>query len=411
MAAGQNTTAAEAVGNALVNEHGDLLKEAVRYVLHELMEAEVSEAAGAGLSERSDSRIAYRNGYRPREFDTRVGTIELAIPRLRQGSYLPGFLEARKRSEQALVAAVQECYVNGVSTRKVERIVEQMGMHGISKDAVSRLCKGLDEQVSAFLNRPLDGRYPYLWLDGKIEKVRDGGQVRQKCLAVAYAVSEYGVREVIGIDVGEVESEVFWREFLRGLKARGLGDVKLCISDAHGGLKNAISKVLGCQWQRCTVHFLRDMLGHCRKEQQGLVSAAVRQIFNAEDRVSAQVKLVEVVERLQEGAPKVSQLLLDKEAELLAFYSFPKEHWRQLRSTNPLERVNKEIGRRTDVVGIFPNDASLIRLTGALLIEQNDEWLVGRRYMSLESLASVYDRGDTQEEQHETEAKELEIKT
>jgi putative transposase len=410
MAVGQNTTAAEAVGRALVDEHADLLKEAVHYVLHELMEEEASRLAGARLGERADERTTYRNGYRQRDLNTRVGTIELAIPKLRQGSYLPTFLDARKRSEKALVAAVQECYVNGVSTRKVERIVEQMGMHGISKDAVSRLCKGLDEQVEAFLNRPLDGRYPYLWLDGKIEKVRDGGQVRRKCLAVAYAVSEYGVREVIGIDVGEVEAEVFWREFLRGLKARGLSGVALCVSDAHDGLKNAVAQVLGCPWQRCTVHFLRDMLGHCRKEQQGLVCAAVRQVFNAEDTPAAQDKLAEVVERLEDGVPKVAELLLEAETDLLAFYDFPKEHWRQLRSTNPLERVNKEIGRRTDVVGIFPNDASLIRLVGSLLIEQNDEWLVGRRYMSLESLASVYDRGDP-DSRDDTEAKRLEVKT
>ena len=256
-----------------------------------------------------------------------------------------------------MVAVVQEAYVNGVSTRKVDRLVEQMGVH-MSKDQVSRLCRGLDEQVQAFRERPLEGRYPYLWLDGKIEKVRERGGVRQKCLVIAYAVHETGRREVIGLDVGEAETEAFWREFLRSLRARGLTGVRLCVSDCHQGLKNAIAQVLGTPWQRCTVHFLRNMLGHCAKSQQPMIAAAIRGIFAADDGKQARERLAEVVERLEPVAPKVAQLLLDAEEDLLGFYAFPREHWSKLRSTNPLERVNREIGRRTDVVGIFPNDAS-----------------------------------------------------
>jgi transposase-like protein len=324
---------------------------------------------------------ASQNGYRPRPWQTRAGEIELAIPKLRQGSYFPSFLEPRKRSEQALVAVVQEAYVNGVSTRKVDRLVEQLGVAGMGKDAVSRLCRGLDEQVRVFRERPLEGRYPYVWLDGKIEKVRERGAVRQKCLVIAYAVHESGRREVIGLDVGEAETEAFWREFLRGLRARGLTGVRLCVSDCHQGLRAAIGQVLGCPWQRCTVHFLRNMLGHCAKSQQPMISAAIRGIFSAGSGEQARERLAEVVDRLEPIAPKVAQLVLDAEPDLLGFYALPREHWSKLRSTNPLERVNREIGRRTDVVGIFPNDAALIRLAGSLLVEQNDchEGRAGRR--------------------------------
>jgi transposase-like protein len=326
-------------------------------------------------------------------WDTRVGQIELAIPKLRSGSYFPSFLQPRRRAEQALVAVVQEAYVNGVSTRKVDRLVEQMGVH-MSKDQVSRLCRGLDEQVQAFRERPLEGRYPYVWLDGKVERVRERGGVRQKCLVIAYAVHETGRREVIGLDVGEAETEAFWREFLRSLRARGLTGVRLCVSDCHEGLKNAIAQVLGTPWQRCTVHFLRNMLGHCAKSQQPMISAAIRGIFAADTGQQARERLTEVVERIEPVAPKVAQLLLDAEEDLLGFYAFPREHWSKLRSTNPLERVNREIGRRSDVVGIFPNDAALIRLAGMLLIEQSDEWLVARRYLSQESLSAILDRDE-----------------
>jgi len=382
----------ELVRKLMGDDHADVLRESLAWFVRELMEVEVATQIGADLHEKSAERTTHRNGYRERLWQTRAGSVELAIPRLRAGSYFPSFLEPRSRSEKALVAVIQEAYVNGVSTRKVERLVTQLGLSGISKSAVSRLCAGLDEQVRIFRERPLEGAYPYLWLDAKVEKVREPGGVRHKALVIAYGVHETGRREVIGIDVGEAETEAFWREFLRGLRARGLSGVQLCVSDAHEGLKTAIAKVLGAPWQRCTVHFLRDMLGHCGKAQQPLVSGAIRQIFAAEDAGEAGERLAEVAGVLAESAPKVARLLLAAEEELLAFMAFPAEHWPKLRSTNPLERVNREIGRRSDVVGIYPNDASLIRLAGALLLEQNDEWLVSRRYLSEESLQAVLTR-------------------
>jgi putative transposase len=282
---------------------------------------------------------------------------------------------------------VMEAYVNGVSTRKVDRLVEQLGIHRMDKDRVSRLCEALDAHVDEFRNRRLDDvAYPYLWLDAKHVKVRDNARVVSKALVVAYAVSTDGVREVIGLDIGEVESEAFWLEFLRSLRARGLDGVQLVISDHHEGLKNAIVRTLSAPWQRCTVHFVRNMHGHCRPAQRGLVSAALREVFNAPDQAEARRRVGDVIDRLRPIAPKVADLLEDAEEDLIAFYAFPSAHWTKLRSTNPLERVNREIGRRSDVVGIFPNDASAIRLAGALLIEQNDEWLVTRRYLSEESM-------------------------
>jgi putative transposase len=394
MAEDRRMTAAQVVDKLMGSEHADVVRESVAWLVAELIDAEVAAQIGAERGEVSPERVTHRNGYRQRPWQTRAGEIELAIPKLRQGSYFPSFLEPRKRSEQALVAVVQEAYVNGVSTRKVDRLVEQLGVAGMGKDAVSRLCRGLDEQVRVFRERPLEGRYPYLWLDGKIEKVRERGGVRQKCLVIAYAVHESGRREVIGLDVGEAETEAFWREFLRSLRARGLRGVRLCVSDCHEGLRAAIAQVLGCPWQRCSVHFLRNMLGHCAKSQQPMIAAAIRGIFTASSLEEARERLAEVVERLEPIAPKVAELVLDAEPDLLGFYAFPREHWSKLRSTNPLERVNREIGRRTDVVGIFPNDAALIRLAGSLLVEQNDEWLVSRRYLSQESLSSVLDQDD-----------------
>ena len=399
MADPNSMTVSEAAGKMLTGEHGDVVREAVRLVIAELMEVEVAELAGAARYERSPERATQRNGYRQRQWDTRVGSLELAIPRLRSGSYFPSFLEPRRRSEQALVAVVAEAYVNGVSTRKVERLVAQLGIESMSRSTVSRLCKTLDEQVRIFRERPLEGRYPYLWLDAKVERVREPGGVRHKALVVAYGVHETGRREVLSIDVGEAETEAFWREFLRGLLARGLSGVALCVSDAHEGLKKAIAQVLGCPWQHCTVHFLRDMQGHVHRSRQQMVAAAIRQVFAAEDLSEARARLAGVVATLEAAAPKVALLLEAAEEELLAFMSFPREHWAKLRSTNPLERLNKEIARRSDVVGIYPNDESLIRLAGALLLEQNDEWLVGRRYLSAESLAGLYAMEQTDEPQ------------
>ncbi len=385
------TTVADVVAQVRDGRLEDFVREAVALVARELMEAEISAEIGAELGEVApERRMTHRNGTRPRAWETRVGEIELLIPKKRSGpSYFPSFLEPRRRSEQAIVAVVLEAYVNGVSTRKVDRLVEQLGIDGMTKDRVSALCRQLDEQVEAFRSRPLEGAYPYLWLDAKHVKVRDHGRVVSKALVVAYAVHETGLREVIGLDIGEVESGAFWTEFLRSLKQRGLDGVRLAISDQHEGLKQAIARVLACPWQRCTVHFLRDMVMHCRRDQRNLVAAALREVFNAEGRDDARERIGHVLERLADVAPKVCSLLEAAEEDLIAFYHLPREHWTKLRSTNPLERVNKEIGRRTDVVGIFPNDQAVIRLAGALLSEQNDEWLVQRRYLSVESMAPI----------------------
>jgi transposase-like protein len=406
MAETKRMTAEQVVSYLLEGEEGlDFLRESLAWVVQQLMEAEVSELIGAGHGERSEERLTHRNGYRPRRWDTRAGELELAIPKLRRGSYFPSFLEPRRRSEQALVSVVQEAYVAGVSTRKVDQVVESLGLR-ISKSEVSRICQGLDEQVDAFRNRPLEGRYPYLWLDAKLEKVRDGGRVVRKCLVLAYAVHESGYREVIALDVGEAETEAFWRSFLRSLIERGLSAVELVVSDAHAGLKNAIAQVLGCPWQRCTVHFLRESLGHVRKDQQGMVAALLRPIFNADAGETGRELVGDALERLRKPLPKVAALLEEAEEDLLAFYAFPADHRLKLRSTNPLERVNREIGRRTDVVGIFPNDRSLIRLAASIVIEQNDEWLVGRRYLSNHSLEALLEQEQKDHNERE-EAPEL----
>jgi putative transposase len=386
LVAGQQRMAIEeVVTKVLLEDHADVVRESVRWVAQQLMESEVAELIGAELGEcRPGDRATHRNGYRPRRWDTRAGEIELQIPKLRQGSYFPSFLQPRKRSEQALVAVVQQAYVCGVSTRRVDQLVESLGLR-VSRSEVSRICAGLDEQVEAFRTRPLEGRYPYLFVDAKVEKVRAGGRVQRKCVVIAHAVHETGRREIIGLDVG-AETEAFWREFLRSLVQRGLVGVQLAISDAHPGLKAALAQVLGCPWQRCTVHFLRDALGHARKDQHGLLAALIRPIFRADSGEEARRRLGDAVSQLERPLPKVAAMLEEAEEDILAFYAFPAEHWPKLRSTNPLERFNREIGRRTDVVGIFPDDGSLIRLVSMLAIEANDEWLVGRGYISLQSM-------------------------
>src|SRR3712207_2959083 len=363
----------EVVRKVLADEHGDVIRDSVRWVVQELMEAEVAELIGAELGERRpEDRATRRNGYRSRRWDTRAGEIDLQIPKLRQGSYFPSFLQPRKRSEQALVSVVQQAYVCGVSTRRVDQLVESLGLR-VSKSEVSRICAGLDDQVEAFRSRPLEGRYPYLFVDAKVEKVRDGGRVRRKCVVIAHGVHETGRKEIIGLDVGAAATEAFWTEFLRGLVARGLLGVQLVISDAHQGLKTAIARVLGgAAWQRCTVHFLRDCLGQARKDQHGLLGALIRPIFNQADVLAARDALSAAVAQLDGRLPKVAAMLEDAEADVLAFYAFPVDHRRKIRSTNPLERFNREIGRRTDVVGIFPDDASLIRLASMIAIEAND---------------------------------------
>ena len=353
MADGERMTAEEVVAKLMSDEHADFLRESLRWMVEQLMEVEVSALIGAELGERTTDRATHRNGYRPRRWDTRAGEIELQIPKLRRGSYFPSFLEPRRRSEQALLNVVQQAYVCGVSTRRVDQLVESLGLR-ISRSEVSRIAQGLDGQVEAFRTRPLEGRYPYLFLDGKVEKVRDGGRVVRKCVVIAHGVHDSGRREVIGLDVGEAETEAFWRTFLRGLVKRGLLGVQLAISDAHPGLKAAIAQVLGCPWQRCTVHFLRDCLGHARREQQPMLAALIRPIFNQDNKAAARDRLSEAIAALEGRLPKVQAMLAEAEEDVLAFYDFPPDHWRKLRSTNPLERLNREIGRRTDSSGSSP---------------------------------------------------------
>lgn len=370
----------------------DFLREAVRVLTQELMEMEVSRQIGAGLHEHTPQRVTQRNGYRDRLWDTRVGAVELRIPKLRKGTYFPSLLEPRRRAEKALVAVVQEAYIKGVSTRKVDDLVQALGMTGISKSEVSRLCSELDEVVEEFRNRPLAARYPYVWLDAKYLKVREGGRVLSMALVVAVGVTETGEREVLGLDVGLTEDGPFWTAFLRGLVHRGLSDVLLVITDAHEGLKEATRKVfVGSSWQRCRVHFMRNLLSRVPKAAQQMVAALVRTVFAQPDKAAAHAQLGEVADSLEKRFPRAAELLREAEEDILAYMAFPSEHWRQLHSTNPLERLMREIGRRTDVVGIFPNPASLTRLAGAVLLEQHDEWTAApRRYFSQDSMNKLY---------------------
>jgi transposase-like protein len=379
-----------------VSEEGDadLLREAVKVMAEAIMEAEVSELTGAAHGERApDRRLTHRNGYRERRWDTRVGTIELPIPKVRDGSYFPSLLEPRRRAEKALLAVVQEAYVNGVSTRRVEELVSALGVSGISRSEVSRICAVLDTEVEAFRGRPLEATaYPYLWLDALYHKVREGGRVVNMATLVAVAVSREGVRSVVGVEVAAAGGDEggHWLPFLRALVERGLGGVRLVISDAHPGLVAAIEATLvGASWQRCRVHFTRNARALVPKGAQGIVASAIRSIFEQPDEASARAQLRRVADGLRARFPRVAELLEGAEADLLAHFAFPVAHRRQIRSTNPQERLNKEIRRRTDVVGIFPTRTSLLRLAGMLLAEQDDEWAVGRAYFSAESMALI----------------------
>ena len=370
----------------------DLLREMVLGFVQALMSAEADAACGAMLGERSAERVNQRNGYRPRRLDTRVGTLELAIPKLRHGSSYPDWLlEPRRRAERALVAVVAECYVRGVSTRRVEGLVETLGIQGLPKSQVSELAGSLDGEVAAFRSRALDaGPYPYVWVDALAVKCREAGRIVNVACVLATGVNADGHREILGVDVFTTEDGAGWTSFLRSLVARGLWGVELVISDAHQGLKQAIAAVLpGASWQRCRTHFMRNLLCRVPKSAQGLVATLVRTVFAQPDAVSTHAQHARIVEQLQDRFPAAAELLADAAADLLAFTAFPKEHWRQSWSNNPQERLNKELRRRTDVVGIFPNRAAVLRLIGAVLAEQHDEWAVTRRYMSAESLAKT----------------------
>jgi transposase-like protein len=368
----------------------DFLREAVQVMMQMLIELEAAQQIGAERYERSPDRTAYRNGYRERTWETRVGEIPLSIPKLREGTYFPSLLEPRKRSEQALLSVIQEAYVKGVSTRKVDDLVRALGLKGMDKSKVSRICKALDEVVEKFRNRPLEGEHPYLWLDALYPKVRQNHRVVSMALVIAVGVSEEGERTLLGFDVGASEEEAFWKDFLRSLKKRGLKGVQLVISDAHGGLKEAIKAIFaGASWQRCRVHFMRNVLAHIPKGDKAMVAAAVRTIFAQPNREAAGQQLQYVAEKLQPTWPKAAQVLLGGEQDVLAYMAFPKEHWTRIYSTNILERLNKEIKRRIKVVEIFPDVPSVIRLVGALLAEIDDEWQVGRRYFSKESMRKL----------------------
>ena len=383
-------SAMETVSKAIQTNHPDVLLQVLRRALASVMEDEVSAACGADYGERSDERSNTRNGYRDRRLETRMGAMDLHIPKLREGSYLPCFLDPRRRWEQAFVSVVSEAYVLGVSTRKVDHLVKAMGADGMSKSEVSRLCKTLDEEVEAFRRRKLDKAYPYLWLDAVYLKVRDGRQVGSKATLGAYGVSEFGEREIIGVEIADGEMEDAWRSFLGGLVARGLRGVRLVISDAHLGLRKGVRGALNnVAWQRCTVHFMRNVLCRVPKAAQGFVAAALKSIFSQLSQEAAQEALHKAVELLRPKYPAAAAVVEEAEDDVLSYMSFPEKHWRQIHSTNPLERQNKEIRRRTDVVGIFPNPASALRLVTMLLVEQNDEWAVNKRYFSLESMVEL----------------------
>jgi putative transposase len=375
-------------------EHADvdLLREMIRSFAEALMSADVDTVCGAEYGAVSDERVNRRNGYRRREWDTRAGTVELSIPKLRQGSYFPSWLlEPRRRAEQALVQVIADCYLAGVSTRRVDKLVKQLGLDGISKSQVSELAKTLDATVEGWRSRPLDASpYTYVWVDALTQKVREGGRIVNVAVVHAVGVNADGHRETLGIDVITTEDGAGWTAFLRELVARGLSGVQLVISDAHAGLKEAVAAVLpGASWQRCRTHFMRNLLSRVPKSAHGLVAPLVRSIFEQPDADSAWAQHARVVEQLVGRFDAAADLLAESADEILAFTCFPKAHWRQLRSNNPLERLNKEIRRRTDVVGIFPNRAAVIRLVGAVLAEQHDEWQVARRYMSADSLAAA----------------------
>ena len=369
-----------------------LLREMIGFAAQRLMELETEPLCGAAHGERSAERLNQRNGYRERDWETRAGTVELRIPKLRRGSYFPAFLEPRRTAEKALTAVIQEAYVQGISTRSVDALVRSMGMEGVSKSQVSRLCGEIDGRVQDFLNRPIEGDWPYLWLDATYVKVREAGRIVSVAVTVAVGVNGDRRREVLGMAVGPSEAETFWTDFLRGLARRGLRGVKLVISDAHEGLKAAVSKILRATWQRCRVHFMRNATAHAGKTQRRIVSAWIGTAFAEADAPAAHAQWRTVADQLRPKVPRLAALMDAAEHDVLAYMDFPREHRAKLHSTNPIERLNGEIKRRTDVVGIFPNEGAITRLVGAILLEQSDEWATQRaRYMTLETISAISD--------------------
>lgn len=374
---------------------GDFLREGIAVLTRLLMELEVSQQIGAERYQRSEERQGYRNGYRERPWETRVGEIPLQIPKLRAGNYYPSFLEPRRRAERALLAVIQTAYVEGVSTRKVDDLVRALGLTGIDKSKVSRICKELDEAVTVFRHRPLEVEYPYLWLDALYLKVRQNHRIVSMAVVIAIGVRETGEREILAVDIGASEEEAFWTAFLRGLVSRGLKGVKLVISDAHQGLKHAVATVLaGAAWQRCRVHFMRNVLAHVPKGDKSIVAAGIRTIFAQPNQEAARQQMAEVVAAMESRWPRAAVVLANGEEEVLTYMAFPTEHWTRIYSTNPLERLNREVKRRTDVVSIFPDADSVLRLVGSILIEVHDEWQAGRRYFSLDSMRKLGEPDD-----------------
>lgn len=370
----------------------DFLRDMIGFAAKRLMELEVGGLTGVGYGEKSGERLAQRNGYRERDWETRAGTVELRIPKLRKGSYFPGFLEPRRLAEKALTAVIQEAYIQGISTRSVDDLVKAMGMSGISKSQVSRLCEEIDVRVKAFLDRPIEGDWPYLWIDATYLKVRQNGRIVSVAVTIAVGVNSDGRREVLGMAIGHSEAELFWTDFLRSLARRGLRGVKLVISDAHEGIKASVAKVFSATWQRCRVHFMRNALAHAGKSGRRVVSAFIATAFAQETPEAAKAQWRSVADQLRPTVPKLAALMDRAEDDVLAYMTFPVQHRTKLHSNNPIERLNGEIKRRTDVVGIFPNEEAIIRLVGAILLEQNDEWAVQRcRYMTLESVSSLSD--------------------
>jgi putative transposase len=390
----------ELLRKAQIEGDAEFLKEGVRVLSQMLMEMEVEQHIGASRHERSPGRIGQRNGYRQRSWDTRVGSVELSVPRVRDSSYFPSLLEPRRKAERALAAVVQEAYVHGVSTRKVDELVKALGMTGISKSRVSELCEELDEEVERFRNRPLEGSYPYVWLDATYVKGRQDGHVTSTAVVIAVGVrAQSGEREVLGFDVGPSEDGAFWTSFLRSLMARGLCGVRLLTSDAHQGLKSAVAAVLvGASWQRCRVHFMRNALSLVPKAAQQMVGATIRTVFAQPDSEGAREQWRRVSESFISRFPRLSELMNEAEEDVLSYSAFPQEHWQKIWSNNPLERVNKEVKRRTNVVGIFPTEGSVIRLVGSVLSEQHDEWQVSKRYFSAGSLAKLGRKEDLTEQ-------------
>lgn len=370
----------------------DFVREMIKFAAQRLMELDVETLTGAAHGVRDPNRVTQRNGYRPRDWETRAGTVELQIPKLRTGSYFPGFLEPRRMAEKALTAVIQEAYVQGISTRSVDDLVKAMGMTGISKSQVSRLCSEIDDKVKAFLDRPIEGDWPYLWLDATYLKMRQNGRIVSVAVTIAIGTNGDGRREVLGMAIGHSEAETFWMEFLRKLTRRGLRGVKLVISDAHEGLKASIARILKATWQRCRVHFMRNVLAHAGKHGRAVVSAFIGTAFAQTDAKAARDQWRQVANQLRAKMPKLAALMDDAEEDVLAYMGFPQAHRTKLHSTNPIERLNGEIKRRTDVVGIFPNEDAIFRLVGSILLEQNDEWAVQRsRYMTLETIANLRD--------------------